>query len=253
MALRGDFPGGGIGGPGGTPGYFNHVPDKNIAIEQYCKWNWAFFIGALLVTTVALGTGFHWIRYPTFAPGTFFFEIFLLAFGLLMIVLDLPLPHLQSHRYMQQVRQHVYKFALFMTRFVGRGVWYLFLATLVFSALWDTGINIWLGAVTTAYLTGLGVAAIGKGLTMSNKLNHVKECISSAGYAAERYMTNQQSALSVDQFRLMVESATSEHDLFTPEELAYIMSALSFQPYSQGEVTLDELKYWLMPGPPLMV
>merc|ERR1719188_1732437 len=155
MALRGDFQGGATGGQthmgvslGGSGG-----GDGNIAIEKYLKWHWGFFGGAVLVTATAVGTVVHWLSHFTFAPATFLFEIFLCVFGLIMLVLDTPLPHVQNHRHVMMTRVQIYKFALFMTRFTGRGAWYLFLATLVFGALWDTGINWFLGAVCTVYLT----------------------------------------------------------------------------------------------------
>jgi len=253
MALRGDFQGGSHGGA--NPGVSLGGPGDggNIAIEKYMRWSWAFFVGACLVFACAVGTGIHWLGHFTFAPATFFFEMFLFGFGAMMIVLDTPIPHMQNHKHVQQVRYQIYKFALFMTRFMGRGAWYLFLATLVFGALWDTGINGFLGAVCTLYLTVLGVVAMAKGFIMTNKLNRVRDCITTAGYAAERYISRGQTGLSTDQFKLMVESATNEPDLFTPDELNYVVNALSFTPYNDGQVTLDEMRYWLSPGPALMV
>jgi len=253
MALRGDFQGGSTGGAGQGLSLGGPADGGNIAIEKYLRWNWAFFGGACLVFACAVGTGIHWLGHFTLAPATFFFEIFLFMFGGLMLVLDTPIPHMQNHKHVQLVRFHIYKFALFMTRFMGRGLWYLFLATMVFSALWDTGINWFLGIVSTIYLSVLGVVAMAKGFVMTHKLNRVRDCITNAGYAADRYISRGQTGLSQDQFKLMVESATNEHDLFTPDELTYIVNALSFTPCNDGQVTLDEMRYWLSPGPPLMV
>lgn len=250
MALRGDFQGGnaplnlGLGGPS---------DGGNIAIEKLLKWRFAFFGGACMVLLTSLGTGFYWLSHFTFAPSTFFFTSFMLFFGVLMLTLDLPIPHMENHKHVQHIRGQIYKFALFMTRFVGRGVWYLFLATMVFGALWDTGINWFLGATCTAYLTVLGVVAMGKGVIMSNKLNRVREAITQSGHAADRYVSRGQTGLTPEQFKLMVESATNENDLFTPDELSYVVSALTFTPYNDGTVTLEELRYWLAPGLPLMV
>merc|ERR1740121_2693334 len=148
------------------------------------KWRYGFFGGAVLVTATSIGTATYWLTHLAFAPATFFFEVFLLIFGILMLVLDFDIPHVQLHPHVKAVRAQIYKFGLFMTRFMGRGMWYLFLATLVFGALWDTGINWFLGMVCTAYLTVLGVLAMGKGFVMSNKLNQVRDSIARAGYAA---------------------------------------------------------------------
>jgi len=252
--IRGDVQGGSITGAQGM----SHMPGGgagtggNIAIEQYMKWHWAFFVGALLVTVTGFGTVIYWLGHPAFAPATFFFEGFLCTFGIVMLVLDTPIPHVQNHRHIQAMRHQIYKFALFMTRFIGRGVWYLFLATMVFGALWDTGINWFLGFVATTYLVVLGIVAIGKGFLMSNKLNRVRERINESGSAAERYVS-QGGKISSAQLQVVIESVTGEKSLFAPDELPYVVNAISFSPYNDGMVTLDEFKYWLAPGPPVLV
>lgn len=252
MALRGDFQGGGVavgaglglGGPG---------DGGNISIEKYLKWNVAFFVGAVLVFLTAFCTGIHWLSHFTFAPATFFFEIFMLMFGTMMLVLDVPVPHIQNHKHIQAVRYQIYKFALFMTRFMGRGMWYLYLATMVFGALWDTGINWLLGSVCTAYLTILGCFAMGKGFLMSNKLNKVREAMNQSGLPAERYIARGQTGLSAQQFKHMVMDVMKDPEMFNVDEIDYIINALSFTPYNDGQVTLEEMQYWLQPGPPMMV
>jgi len=149
------------------------------------------------------------------------------------------------------VRHHIYKFALFMTRFMGRGVWYLFLATMVFGALWDTGINWFLGFVCTTYLTVLGIVAMGKGFLMSNKLDRARTRIVERGEPAERYVSG--GKISTVQFQAAIESVTGDKLLFAPDELPYVINALSFSPFNNGMITLDEFRYWLAPGPALLV
>merc|ERR1719337_512246 len=73
----------------------------------------------------------------TFAwePAGFVTVLFQLFFGLLMVVLDFPIPH--PSPMLANVRAHIYKFFLFLTRFTGRGLWYLFLGTMIFATLFD--------------------------------------------------------------------------------------------------------------------
>merc|ERR1719198_2736089 len=97
------------------------------------KWKWGFFGGAVVVFGVGVGTSLYWIGHPTFAPATAVSEFFLLMFGALMLVLDFPFPNMALHPHITAFRFHIYKFVLFMTRFMGRGIWYLFLSTMVFS------------------------------------------------------------------------------------------------------------------------
>lgn len=225
----------------------------DLAIEKYMRWKWGFFGGAVIVFGVGLGTSIYWLSTPQFAPGTLVTQCFLVMFGILMLVLDFPFPNMKLHPKMAELRFHIYKFVLFMTRFMGRGVWYLFLATMVFGTLWDANINAFLGAVCTLYLVILGGMAIAKGLQMTIKLNRVKEAINKQGRGAEHFLpTGSQAGLSKEQFKTVAESVAPDHT-FTLDEIEYVMSALAFSPESEGLVTRDEFDYWLRPGPPLMV
>lgn len=253
MALRGDFQGGSVGGAQPGLGLGGGGDAKGIAIEHYMKWNWAFFVGALLTFATSIGTMVYWLSHFTFAPATFFFEIFMLIFGLMMIVLDTPIPQMQKHPHIQATREQIYKFALFMTRFMGRGMWYLFLSTMVFGALWDTGINWFLGGACTAYLLILGIVAMMKGFLLTHKLNKVRDAIIGQGFPAERFIAPGMAGLSAQQFKHMVQETTRDQELFNDDEIDYIINALSFTPYHDSKVTLEEMQYWLLPGPPMMV
>jgi len=250
--LHGQFQGGSAGAAP-SEGFGLKDADGNIAIEKYMRWNWAFFLGAVLTFATACGTMFFWLSHFTFAPATFFFEIFLFLFGAIMLVLDTPIPGMQHHKHIKATRLQIYKFFQILTRFMGRGMFYLYLSTMVFGSLYDTGINWFLGAVCTTYLFVLGVVAIGKGFLLTHKLNKVRDSIMAAGLTAERFMPPHMASLSPEQFKHMVEQATGEKDLFNDDEMEYIVNALSFTPYHNNEVTLEELQYWLQAGPPMMV
>eukprot|EP00435_Cladocopium_sp_Y103_P053077 s931_g16.t3 len=108
-------------------------------IEKTMKWKLFFFIGSLIVLVTGVSCTLFW----TVAPAQFMTTLFLLLFGVLMVVLDFPIPNPTQRDWpnLVSIRDHCYKFVLFMTRFMGRGMWYLFLATMVFAALWDTNIS----------------------------------------------------------------------------------------------------------------
>jgi len=255
MALRGDYQGGsqggadrfGFGAAGGGEGL-------NAGIDKYMKWSWAFFVGAIVTCVAGITTFIYYLQNFTFAPATCFFEFFLLVFGFSLILLDLPMPGLQTHPHVLGFRTKVYKFALFMTRFLGRGIWYLFMATLVFGAMCDTGINFILGSVLTLYLLVLGLVAVGKGMVLTMKLNKVRDVLMSSGKTAENFVARGQAGLSSEQFKHMVGQMTNDQNMFGDDDVSYIINALSFAPYhADGLVKLEELQYWLQPGPPLMV
>mmetsp|Transcript_62869 Transcript_62869/g.142089 ORF Transcript_62869/g.142089 Transcript_62869/m.142089 type:complete len:259 (-) Transcript_62869:354-1130(-) len=258
MAFRGDIQGGqtnwgGGGGGSATGGAGMGLIGGQAAsgIEKTMKWKLFFFGGAVITFATGFGSLVFWMSQFAWAPATFCSEIFLLVFGVLMIVLDFPIPH--PTKWLVNIRDNCYKFLLFMTRFMGRGVWYLFLSTMVFAALWDTNINWFLGGMFTAYLVALGVAALAKGWMISSKLQSVREAIVSSGRGAEHYIARGQTGLSKEQFKAMVEQVTNQHDLFSNDDLDYIINALSFTPYNDGQVSMEECEYWLRQGPMLMV
>lgn len=88
-----------------------------------------------------------------------------------------------------------------MTRFMGRGLWYLFLATMACCALYDTGVNRWFGAICTLYLVVLGVAAMMKGAVMTFKLSRVHRSIRSQGFTADRLLPGGHAGVSGAQFQ----------------------------------------------------
>jgi len=214
-------------------------------IEKSLKWNVLFFAGAVVTFTAGLMSVIYWIANFSMAPATFMSEFFLLVFGLLMMVLDLPIPH--PHKGLVAIRDACYKFVLFMTRFTGRGMWYLFLSTMVFGSLYDDKLNVWLGVVFTLYLFLLGAGALFQGWYISTKLNGVRNQIISSGRTPEHFIARGSGAVSKEQFKCMVEEVTHQpcDTTFSNDELDYIINALSFTPYNNGCVSHEEFEYWL--------
>lgn len=248
MAFRGDVHGGSTGLQSGM-GLIGGQAESGI--EKKCFVKVGFFIGAVFVVTAAVYAIIHYCHNPAWAPATFFGNLFLLIFGLLMMVLDFPIPH--PNKSLVSIRDYIYKFVLFMTRFTGRGMWYLFLATLVFSTLWDGGASWVLGLIFTGYLILLGIAALYKGGTMSYRLNKVREEILKSNRSAEHYLAPSQNCLSKVQFNAMVESVMHEQKFFSDDELDYVINALSFTPENDGKVSMEEIEYWLSDGPMMIV
>jgi len=248
MAFRADVHGGSTGLQAGM-GLIGGQAESGIEKKMYVKVG--FFAGAVFVVTAALYSIIHYCHSPEWAPATFFGNMFLLFFGILMVVLDFPIPH--PHQSLVDIRDNIYKFVLFMTRFTGRGMVYLFLATLVFSTLWDGGASWQLGLIFTGYLILLGIAALYKGGTMSYKLNKVREEILKSNRSAEHYLAPSQNSLSKVQFSAMVDSVMHEQPFFGDDELDYVINALSFTPENDGKVTMEEIEYWLSDGPMMIV
>merc|ERR1712129_426042 len=93
-----------------------------------------------------------------------------------------------------------------------------------------------------------GVGALVKGWRISTKLQQVRELIVNSGRGTEHYIARGQSGLSKEQFSALVEQVTNQSDMFTNDELDYVINALSFTPYNDGQVSVEECEYWLQHG-----
>jgi len=227
-------------------------------IEKTMKWKFFFFVGSLIVLTTGVTCVLYWIIHVQWAPAQFMTTLFLLFFGLLMVVLDFPIPNPNPRDWptLVSIRDHCYKFVLFMTRFMGRGMWYLFLATMVFSALWDTNISWAFGGVFTLYLVVLGAIALIKGWLISNKLDKVRNILlreRETGGSLDHYIAPTQQGLNKVQFKALIKQVTNEEELFGDDDLDYVVNALSFLPSSDGVVSREEFEYWVRPGHMLIV
>jgi hypothetical protein len=241
QAMGGFAPGGGLLGGQATSG-----------IEKTLRWKVFFFAGACFTVAAGIVPFIYYLRFPQWAPATFLDILFLLMFGSLMIVLDFPIPHPAAS--LVVIRDNAYKFLLFMTRFTGRGAWYLFLATFVFSVeVHDLGAKVF-GYICSIYLVLLGIAALIKGYLLSSRLEEVRKEIMKMGHGAEHYIARNQTGLSKAQFQAMVEAVLiNQANKFTSDDLDYIINALSFTPYNDGQVSMEECEYWLQKGPMLCV
>jgi hypothetical protein len=236
-------PGGGLVGGQGVSG-----------IEKQLKWKLLFFAGACVTLAGGIIPFFYHLFHWEWAPLTFLDSTFLVLFGVLMIVLDFPIPHPSGH--LVAIRDNAYKFVLFMTRFTGRGLWYLFLATYVFQhntrGMGQAAVII--GYIFSIYLVLLGIAALVKGYILSSRLDKVRQEITNMGHTAEHYVARSTTGLTKAQFQTMVDAVLiNQETKFTNDELDYIINALSFDPYNDGQVSLEECDYWLRKGPMLMV
>merc|ERR1740117_689929 len=97
-----------------------------------------------------------------------------------MFVLDAPagiVVQVDWIERLKHIRMIIYTFMLFLTRFQGRGVWYLFLATSSWVVLYDSSISPVFGVAVTVYVFLLGAGSLAKGYRMSRKLHDVRGCI----------------------------------------------------------------------------
>ncbi|CAD7934912.1 unnamed protein product [Amoebophrya sp. A25] len=182
----------------------------------------------------------------SFAPPFDFINyVFLTIFGLLMFFIDLPYetPLLRGFRYA------MFTYALFMTRFVGRGVWYLFLASMTVGALWDNNVLPFLGFILGAYIAAVAGYSIFYGWRLSKSLEGVRVKILEQG--PEQWGAYiPPDGLSKVQFRDLAASLNGV--TFTDEQLGYIVAAMSFDVRSDDIISREEFEEWVR-GPSMIV
>merc|ERR1719247_3462210 len=236
--------GGGMGAPMMGGGQGMAVPsyaDSGQAVAGIAKnmsWKLLFFGAACSTLASSIIAILYMIVELQWAPCSFTTVLFLFMFGFLQVVLDFPIPH--PNPTLAWIRMNIYKFFLFLTRFTGRGMWYLFLGTLIFAVLFDLKISYFFGICLGGYVGILGLVTLFFGVHLSPRLDQVRQ---------ELVMNDTPpppSGLSTEMFRTLA-AQVGKMD-FTEDELTYIFNSLSFTASNDGVITPEEYKQWLLPG-----
>merc|ERR1719424_1396468 len=207
-------------------------------IAKNMSWKVLFFAAACCTLVAATISILYFVFTFSWAPMSFTTILFMGVFGCLMVVLDFPIPHPSPH--LAAVRANIYKFLLFLTRFTGRGVWYLFMGTMIFATLYDLDISPFFGIVMGGYVGVLGLVTLVFGVRLSQKLDVVRQ---------ELLMGDKMcppSGLSVEGFKTLALQVSKQD--FTDDELVYVFNSLSFNPMNDGVINPEEYKQWLLPG-----
>eukprot|EP00929_Paragymnodinium_shiwhaense_P053201 TRINITY_DN26631_c0_g2_i1.p1 TRINITY_DN26631_c0_g2~~TRINITY_DN26631_c0_g2_i1.p1 ORF type:complete len:406 (-),score=89.01 TRINITY_DN26631_c0_g2_i1:77-1294(-) len=267
---KGAYAGGMSGGPGGpgmggaaagpaapgTPEILGPPPAYLaglLRLEGLVKWQLCFFAGGLATLAAgALALGYlilHFAEISSWSPSMFSIAVFLTACGVMMSVMDMPIAHFYPDgrappRQLEAIRAATFTFMMLVTRFTGRGMWYLFMASASWVVLYDSDICWMIGIAITIFLYLLGFASMAKGYYLSRKLHAVREMILDSKRGAESFITRGEEGMSKDQFSQMVFKVTSQAP-FTEAEYDYILTALAWKHRHQAHVTFEEFEYWL--------
>lgn len=232
--------GGGMGqpmtGPPGGGGMGNMMEQ---AKKFPMTWKLAFFVAACCVTFAgALGT--LAFAFTKLEPFGLLDQIYLLLFGLLMLVIDWPVQLCPGAKErVEQGKLVIYKYLLFMTRFSGRGVWYLFLGCMSFGSLWDNNISPFLGFFIGGYVVALGGASIYFGVIKSLKLEKVRKAVQGSGRGN---MLCPQGGLTGPMFNELAHGISGQ--TFSEEEQEYVLHAMSFTVKDHPNITQEEFMHW---------
>eukprot|EP00392_Amoebophrya_sp_AT5.2_P002982 g2987.t1 len=163
---------------------------------------------------------------------------YLLLFGVVMLIIDAPM---DTHG-LSELRFAIFRYLLFMTRFVGRGVWYLFLATMIWASLYNLGLDPVLGFVLTGIVGALGIISIYFGMTKSLRLEKMRKALCALGPAAVLDLCPARG-LTLPEFNDLAKKHVSGMS-FSAEELGYIAAALSFKVRSDDMISMEEFRAW---------
>lgn len=207
------------------------------------SWKSIFFAGG--VATTAGGLLGYWSMLGSIvSPFDFVIFGYITVFGLIMILLDAPMEHPR----ITEFKMGIYKFCLFLTRFIGRGIAYLFLGSMVCGNLWDYSMG-FLGFIIFGFLTVIGGAAIYKGFQITKKLDVVKKALLNRGGPTPSICPPQ--GLRIDKFGEL--ALKIQGIAFTQEELGYVANALSQTIHADDVISQREFEFWLKDPTPVII
>jgi len=122
-------------------------------------WKGLFFMAAVAVLTAGV-LGIIGGVQAFLSPFSMCNQIFLTIFGLTMLIIDFP----AEFANLQEMKFSVWRYLLFMTRFTGRGIWYLYLSTMIWCSLYNLDLEPFLGFVLASFCGALGLLSIFYGI-----------------------------------------------------------------------------------------
>lgn len=187
------------------------------------------------------------LLFTTFAPLDLIDEVYLLGFGALMFVLDAPC----NPKILIPVKAGIRKYCKFWNRFMGRGIWYIFLGTMTFATLWENNISKFLAVILGIFVFGVGLFTAIVGVIKSRKLEKVRVPVSqnrASGKLESLYKNFARTApelgLMPAEFNDMAQQVKGI--TFDSDELLLICNALAVGP--SGGISYQSLDFWCSSG-----
>ncbi|KAF4662028.1 hypothetical protein FOL46_005497 [Perkinsus olseni] len=208
----------------------------------------AFFFAAL-GTVVAGVSSTLTTAFTEFAPFDLTDDIYLLAFGLIMLVVDAPV----KPRGLLFYQAFVSRYVKFLTRLTGKGFWYVFLGIHVFIALWTNDAWPFAGLILGPGIFLVGCAGAYIGMAKTRALDAVarKLVVQSPEQLSLLYKNNALSHMSegLTQEEFNNIARNNAGIVFAAEELGLIFNAICD---GRRFITLRDLAVWLQ-GPRTLV
>jgi len=200
-----------------------------------------FFLSAICVTAggvIAVVSAIFVFENPL----DFVLQTYVIIFGLLMMIIDAPYDNNQR---LKDYRLDIYKYARFLTRFVGRGIWYLFQGALIIGLLAENHLAPLAGFFMGGFIFLVACFSLFFGVKLTSKLEQVRKRVVEQG--PEQWGAYiPPSGMTKVQFREL--AATLKGIVFSDEELTYIVAAFSETVRSDDIISKEEFEEWTKGG-----
>jgi len=200
-----------------------------------------FFSAALLVLSTSVLSLITSIMEA--APVKVIVQIYLVIFGFLMMVIDIP-EHM-SHSFLTDMKYAIYRNLLCLTRFTGRGLWYLFLGSMLFVSLYKN--HFLLSVVCGIPVSVLGVGATIHGIRKTRELEALRQSLK----FREQEDSCPEEGLSKTEFCKMAVDMRGQ--MWDPEMMIYVFNALSLEIKADDHISRDEFLNWMEEPLPMLL
>lgn len=201
-------------------------------------WKGLFFLSAAAVMTSGI-LGLIGAVELFLSPFSMCNQVFLIVFGFVMIVIDFP----ADMGGLMELKFSIWRYCLFMTRFTGRGIWYLYLATLVWASLYNLNIEPFLGFVLGGFVGAVGILSIFYGVQKSLKLERCRSACANLGLDNWSKLVPKRG-LTLPEFNDIMRRVADTD--FSVEELELIAAALSVNVRSDDIISEEEFRTWIL-------
>eukprot|EP00921_Rhytidocystis_pertsovi_P017408 GHVQ01027390.1.p1 GENE.GHVQ01027390.1~~GHVQ01027390.1.p1 ORF type:complete len:280 (+),score=33.48 GHVQ01027390.1:600-1439(+) len=195
-----------------------------------CKYQTLFFGAGLAVLFGAvlgfIGSFLH------LQPANSVNSLFMILFGIIMMILDVP----GSPRWAGRYRQLCRKYSRFLTRLTGKSLWFLFLGSMTACNLWPTkkgyGGLVLVAIIVSLFVVGVSVIGLLIAVRKSLRLEKVRKAVqqSCKGAFLEVYrkyaMTDFQHGMQFEEFNRMCADHTFGKLQFDVTDLGIVYNAL---------------------------
>lgn len=221
-------------------------------LPPWVSWESVYFICSCILTLCGV-IAFLGNLVTPFAFFDFIDSVYLLVFGFLGLALDSP----YRYRLLDIARAAILRHFAFSAKITGRGLWLIFMSSIIHRSLWDN--QVWIiGAVVFSLLVlAVGACSTAWGINLSCRINKTRSVVKARGDASSVFVSNARQAptvgMSAVEFHGMLGSAA--HNEYTPSEAQAVISAIVLADGARNFslVTSKQFASWLNSGQMLVV